>query len=96
MVRCSPRTSGPMPTVAQLPGNVRIEQRYREHNPPHFHAICGDDEASFSIALPIKSIKGKLKLGAEQDIVTWAEEKRPYIALNWIDAMANAKIQRIP
>jgi hypothetical protein len=58
-----------MPTVAQIAGGVRIEQRYREHSPPHFHAICGDDEASFTIALPISVIVGGLKSGAHRDVI---------------------------
>ena len=84
-----------MPTVAQISGNVRIEQRYKDHNPPHFHAICGNDEASFSIALPVQVTVGSLSPGAERDVIDWATERRAALALNWVDALAQNPIQRI-
>jgi len=85
-----------MPTVAQIPGSVRIEQRYGEHHPPHFHAIQGRDEVGIEIALPLNVISGGLKPGALQDVRDWAKERRASLALNWVDALAQAPLQRIP
>lgn len=85
-----------MPTVAQIAGAIRIEQRYGEHHPPHFHAIQGKDEVGIEIALPFKVISGGLKHGALQDVIDWATPRRAALALNWVDALAQAKVQRIP
>jgi len=85
-----------MPTVARIAGNVRIEQRYGEHHPPHFHAIQGNDEASIEIALPLNVIAGALSPGALSDVRAWARTYRAELALNWVDALAQANINRIP
>ncbi len=85
-----------MPTVAQIAGSVRIEQRYGEHHPPHFHAIQGTDEIGIEIALPFNVISGGLKRGALVDVLDWARDRRAALALNWVDALAQARIQRIP
>ena len=37
-----------MPTVARLDG-VRIDFYFREHPPPHFHAVFGEFRAAISI-----------------------------------------------
>lgn len=84
-----------MPTVAQIVGSIRIEQRFGEHHPPHFHAIQGKDEVGIEIALPLNVISGGLKPGALQDVREWAKEHRAELALNWVDALAQAKPQRI-
>jgi hypothetical protein len=84
-----------MVTVAQLSGSVRIEQRYGEHHPPRFHAIQGKDEVGIEIALPFNVISGGLKKGALQDVLDWAQQRRAALALNWVDALAQAPIVRI-
>ena len=84
-----------MPTVAQLPAGVRICQYHRDHNPPHFHAVQGDDEALITIALPFTIIAGRLRPSVVRDVERWAGPRRPLLALNWIDALANQPIQRI-
>ena len=84
-----------MPTVAQIAGNIRIEQRYKEHNPPHFHAIQGDDEASIEIALPLRVLAGGLKAGALSDVRDWARAHRAALALNWVDSLARATMNVI-
>ena len=35
-----------MPRLSKFYG-IAIYMYYRDHAPPHFHAICGDDEATF-------------------------------------------------
>jgi hypothetical protein len=84
-----------MTTVAQIAGGVRIAQYYADHNPPHFHAIQGDDEALIEIAPALNVLRGKLKPGALRDVIDWATPRRAALALNWVDALAQAPIQRI-
>ncbi len=71
-----------MPTVAQIAGSVRIEQRYGEHHPPHFHATQGDDEIGIEIALPFNVISGGLKRSTLHDVIAWATTRRAELALN--------------
>ena len=85
-----------MAIVACIAGNVRIAMYHKDHGPPHFHAIDGNDEALFTIAAPIKAFQGKLKPGAERDVIDWATDRRAALALNWVDALAKLPIQRIP
>ena len=84
-----------MPTVARISGSVRIEQRYGEHHPPHFHAIQGKDEVGLEIALPLRVISGGLNRGALQDVLDWARDHRADLALNWVDSLAQARLQRV-
>ena len=83
-----------MPTVAQLPGAIRVHQYYADHNPPHFHVTQGGDEAVMTIALPLEVIQGSLRPGALQDVTVWARDRRAALALNRVDALAGAHIQR--
>jgi len=85
-----------MPTVAQIPGGVRIEQYHGDHPPAHFHAIHGDDSAVIGIARGFKVLGGRLKPGAMRDVIDWATPRRALLALNWVDAAAQEPIQRIP
>jgi Domain of unknown function (DUF4160) len=85
-----------MPTVARIQGGVTIDQYYNDHNPPHFHAIQGDDEALIEIALPLNVHKGSLKASTLYDVRCWATIHRAELALNWVDALAGQPIVRIP
>ncbi len=85
-----------MPTVARIAGSVRIEQRYGEHNPPHFHAVQGSDEIGIEIASPMRVISGRLRPGALQDVMDWARDRRAQLALNWVEGLAQNRIERIP
>jgi hypothetical protein len=83
-----------MPTVARLGRNIRIEQRYREHNPPHFHAIQGNEEVGLAIAdLSIED--GVMNAQALHDVRVWAEEHRAELALNWVPALAQMPLRKI-
>jgi hypothetical protein len=84
-----------MVTVAQIAGSVRIAQYYGDHHPPHFHAIQGQDEVGIEIAEPLNVIFGSLKPGALSDVRDWARPRRAALALNWVDALAQAAIVRI-
>jgi hypothetical protein len=85
-----------MPTVATLPGNIRIEQRYKEHHPPHFHAMQAGNEVSLQIAPAMGILRGGLPANALADVRQWASTRRHWLALNWVDALAQATIQGIP
>jgi hypothetical protein len=85
-----------MPTIAQIPGDGRIEQYHGDHPTAHFHAIHGDDSAVIGIARGFKVLGGRLKPGVMRDVIDWATPRRALLALNWVDAAAQEPIQRIP
>lgn len=83
-----------MPTVARGPASIRIEQRYKEHHPPHFHAIQGADEVSLRIAdLGVEA--GGLNPVAMTAVLTWAGGHKPELALNWVLALAQLPLNQI-
>ena len=84
-----------MVTVAQIAGSVRIAQYYGDHNPPHFHAIQGSDEARIEIAPSLNVLSCSLRPSALQDVIDWARDRRAALALNWVDALAQAPLARI-
>ncbi len=53
-----------MSIVARMKSGARIEQYYRDHNPPHFHATYADDEALIEIAFPLNVYAGGLPLAS--------------------------------
>ena len=84
-----------MPTVARGPASIRIEQRYKEHHPPHFHAIHGNDEVSIRIAdLGVEA--GGLGSGHMLAVLTWAGNHKRDLALNWVLALAQMRLEPIP
>lgn len=85
-----------MPCVARL-GGIEIRMYYRDHNPPHFHAIQGDDEALFRIA-DLQVFRGALAAPVEQATRAWAAtgNRQAALALNWIFALASMPIRNVP
>jgi hypothetical protein len=69
----------------------------RDHNPPHFHAIEGDDEALFRIS-DLQIHKGSLSPPSVQAVRTWAStgNRQASLALNWIFGMASMQMRNIP
>lgn len=84
-----------MPLVCILPGGVRIEQYWKDHDPPHFHAIRASEEVLIRIA-DLSIYAGSLGQSALRDVMVWARDHRAALALNWVDARAGLTIERIP
>jgi Domain of unknown function (DUF4160) len=77
-----------MPTIAEFNGiTIRIYYRPREHPPPHFHAICGDQQASFDIHT-LEVIAGNLRRAQRRAVTGWAESRREQLMTCWNLAMA--------
>jgi hypothetical protein len=85
-----------MPCVARPFGGVELHMYYRDHNPPHFHAIEGGDEALIRIAnLGVE--KGTIRPQTFTGIHQWATPARQgALALNWIFAQAGMQMRFIP
>jgi Domain of unknown function (DUF4160) len=70
-----------MPTVSQFFGIV-IQMFWREHAPPHFHALYGEYEAQIDIRT-LDVIVGYLPKRALNMTVEWALEHRPELMEDW-------------
>ena len=63
-----------MPTYFIIDG-VKIELYYKDHNPPHFHAIISEYDALIDINTQ-KIIEGSLPKSKEKRIKKWAYEHK--------------------
>ena len=70
-----------MPVLSVFFGIV-ITMYWREHNPPHFHAAYGDDEAVISIET-LEVLRGRLPRRALAMVLEWAAEHRAELIENW-------------
>lgn len=70
-----------MPEISRFLGIV-IKMFFGDHNPPHFHAIYGDYDASFSIET-LEVIKGELPARVKGLVVEWATLHQKELMDNW-------------
>lgn len=70
-----------MPTISQFFGIV-IQMFWREHAPPHFHALYGEHEAVIDIRT-LEVITGQLPKRALALTVEWALEHRQELMEDW-------------
>ncbi len=54
----------------------------REHNPPHFHAVYGDNEALIEIE-SLALYTGKLPSPQMRQVLEWAEARQAELRLAW-------------
>ncbi len=83
-----------MPRVSQFYG-IAIYLYYRDHAPPHFHAIYGDDEAVFVIATGA-ILAGSLPRRARVMVEDWLAANRAELQLDWDLAVASQPLLPIP
>ncbi len=82
-----------MPKLSEFFG-ISIYMYYREHQPPHFHAIYGDEEALVSTDT-LSVIAGKLSPRAMGLVVEWASMHRDELHRAWSQAMNQQPLGRI-
>ncbi len=70
-----------MPRLSQFYGIV-VYMYWRDHNPPHFHAIYGGDEALVAIA-DGSFLAGSLPRTAARLVREWTALHRDELAENW-------------
>ena len=71
-----------MPEIARFYGIIIKIFFSNEHNPPHFHAVYGEYNGSFSI-LDLKMIEGDLPRKAQRLIIEWANKHKEEIINMW-------------
>lgn len=70
-----------MPTICRFYGMV-IQMYYDDHNPPHFHAIYGDNKAVIAIA-DFAMLEGDLPPKAVGLVMEWARAHKDELFKEW-------------
>lgn len=76
-----------MPRLSKFYG-IAIYMYYRDHAPPHFHAIHGDDEAIFEIATGLL-LEGDLSRRAQALVAEWFATHQAELQFDWDLAAAS-------
>lgn len=83
-----------MPRVSEFFGIV-ISMFYKDHAPPHFHAIYAQSEAAIGID-PIQVLRGQLPRRVLSLVFEWAAMYQAELRQNWELAREHKPLQRIP
>ena len=70
-----------MPTISAFYG-VIIQMYWKDHAPPHFHALYGEHEALFDLR-DLQIIRGALPRRASGMVVEWAAQHRDELMEDW-------------
>ncbi len=82
-----------MPRISQFYGIV-IYMYYRDHAPPHFHAIYGEHEAEIEIAAAT-IMEGWLPRRARSLVLEWAAAHRDELQQDWDLARAGQPLNPV-
>jgi hypothetical protein len=82
-----------MPKICEFFG-IAIYVYYREHAPPHFHAIYAGQEASIEID-PLRLISGTLAPRAMGLVIEWATLHREELKKVWERAVKHQTLGKI-
>lgn len=83
-----------MPTICQFFGIV-IQMYWREHAPPHFHALYAEHEALIDIRT-LELIGGNLPRRAMAMVREWAADHRADLMEDWALCQNKQLPHRIP
>jgi len=70
-----------MPTISRFYGILIRMYKTSEHNPPHFHAIYGEYEASFDFNGDL--ISGNFPPKQSRFVKVWAEMRQDDLLTDW-------------
>lgn len=70
-----------MPAISMFYGIIIRMYNNGEHNPPHFHAIYQEYEASFNLNGDL--IKGNIPKKQQGLVAAWTEIHKEELLLNW-------------
>ena len=82
-----------MPRISKFYG-IAIYMYYRDHAPPHFHAVYGGQRAEILIESG-RYLKGSLPPGATRLIATWRGQHGDELMRNWELARHKEPLMRI-
>lgn len=83
-----------MPRLSEFYGIV-ISMFYKDHTPPHFHAVYAEHEAIIGID-PIRVLEGHLPRRVLSLVLEWAAMYQPELRHNWELTRERKPLQRIP
>ncbi len=83
-----------MPRLSEFYGIV-ISMFYRDHAPPHFHAVYAEHEAIVGID-PIRVLEGQLPRRVQSMVFEWAAMHQEELRENWDLARTGQPLRRIP
>lgn len=83
-----------MPRVSEFYG-IAIYLYYADHNPPHFHAIYGGQQAEVAIRTG-EVLVGALPKRALRLVREWSEAYRSELLANWERARQGQQLHPIP
>jgi hypothetical protein len=84
---------GFVPRISTFYGIV-ITMYFDDHEPPHFHAVCGEFEARVLIGEP-SLLSGSLPPAAFRRVLRWARLHRDALETNWNLARAGHRLGKI-
>jgi hypothetical protein len=70
-----------MPTISSFYG-ILIQMFWKDHEPPHFHALYAEDEALIDIRT-LEVMEGQLTRRALALVLEWAQEHRAELLEDW-------------
>ena len=82
-----------MPIISQFYGII-IRMFFRDHNPPHFHAIYGDFELQVAIS-PIRIISGNAPKRVQSMVLEWAALHQQELLEDWNRCQKGGDVFRI-
>ena len=82
-----------MPVLATIHG-ASIVMYYNDHDPAHFHAIMGGNEAIVRIA-DLQVVKSGLSPSTVQRVCQWASSRQGALALEWAKARSHLPLGRL-
>ena len=82
-----------MPRISEFYG-IRIYMYWRDHAPPHFHAVYAQYEAEVSIETA-QILRGHLPRRARRLVRTWTLQHAAELASNWARATRGAILSPI-
>ena len=83
-----------MPTISFFYG-IAIRMYFRDHAPPHFHAVYGEHEAFVAIETG-EIVFGYLPKTAARLVSEWALARRAQLRNNWTRAQQSLPLERLP
>jgi hypothetical protein len=81
-----------MPEISRFLGIV-IGMFYREHGPPHLHAVYGEFEITVEIETGV--VSGRFPRRALSHVLEWTEAHRAELLENWDLARQGKPLRRI-
>ncbi len=82
-----------MPQISRFFGII-IAMYFDDHNPPHFHAKYGAEEALISIK-DFSVIQGSIPSRALGMVIEWASLHQNELMINWNKSVQNQSLDKI-